>query len=84
MCMISLETLPLFLKPDKVEKYLGISIKSLREGIKKGIYVRGKHFYIPKGKKYTYWSTKSLFEWMTSSDEDEDVTELVNNILQIS
>lgn len=82
--IITVDKLPIFLKPDKVEKFLGISIKTLREGIKQGLYKKGKHFYIPKGKTYTYWDTKSLFEWMISDSNDDEVSNLVNDILKLS
>ena len=82
--LITVDKLPLFLKPDKVEKLLGISIKTLRDGVKNGLYKKGKHYHIPKGKKYTYWDTKSLFEWMVSDSSDDEVTNIVNDILKLS
>ena len=82
--LITIDDLPIFLKPSMVEKLLGISIKTLRDGVKEGLYQKGKHYYIPKGKKYTYWDTKSLFEWMISDNTDNEVQDIVNDILKLS
>jgi len=82
--VITVDKLPIFLKPSMVEKLLGISIKTLRDGVKEGLYQKGKHYYIPKGKKYTYWDTKSLFEWMISDNTDDEVENIVNDILKLS
>ena len=73
--------LPLYLKPEKVEKLMGISIRTLRDGVKQGTYRQGKHFYIPKGKTYAYWDTNALLDWMTSSTHNDDVDNLVDSIL---
>ena len=48
--VITVDKLPIFLKPSMVEKLLGISVKTLRDGVKEGLYQKGKHYYIPKGK----------------------------------
>jgi len=73
--------LPLYLKPEKVEQLMGISIRTLRNGVKKGYYVQGKHFYIPDGKTYAYWDTNALSQWMTSSSQNSDIDNLVDSIL---
>jgi len=79
---IAANSLPLYLKPEKVEQLMGISIRTLRDGVKQGQYVQGKHFYIPDGKTYAYWDTNALVEWMTSGSQSNNVENIVDSILK--
>ena len=81
--LLDLSKIPLFLKPKQVEQFLGISINTLNKGVKEGIYERGIHFYIPRGKAHIYWDTNSLYKWMTQDSIDDEVNSIVNDILQI-
>ena len=82
---VSTQTLPMFIKPIQVEKLLGISYKTLQEGISQGIFKKGKHFFIPEGKQFAYWDTQSLINWMKAdSCDDEMVTSIIDDILKAS
>ena len=79
------QTLPMFMKPSQVEKLLGISYKALKEGASQGIFKKGTHFFIPKGKQFAYWDTQSLIKWMKAdTDNDELVTSIIDDILKAS
>ena len=81
----STQTLPMFIKPTQVVKLLGISYKTLQEGISQGIFKKGEHFFIPEGKQFAYWDTQSLIKWMKAdSDNDELVTSIIDDILKAS
>jgi len=85
MKVILTQDIPLFLKPNKVEKLLGISYKTLQDGVSHGTYKKGIHFYIPDGKQFAYWDTQALIKWMTTdSNEDELVNSILDKILRAS
>ena len=85
MKVVSTQTIPLFLKPNQVEKLLGISSKTLQEGVSEGIYEKGVHFYIPEGKQYAYWEAEALIKWMKATPKNDAlVASILDDILKVS
>jgi hypothetical protein len=59
------------LKPSEAMKEFGLTTKEIDRLIEQGIFKKGIHFNIPKGRKYRVWITAGLWEWATSPSSDE-------------
>ncbi len=70
---------PMYLKPSEVKKYLGISQKTLRD-LKDDVFLKGIHYFIPKGLRHPLWYRDALVSWVRGDNEDE-ARLLVDDIL---
>ena len=74
-----MNNIPMYLKPNQVENFIGISSKTLAN-LKDTVFIRGIHYSIPNGLKNPLWNRDALLSWINGDSKDE-ISSLVDNIL---
>ena len=68
---------PLSLPTGKMAKYLGISRDELKRLKDAGIFKRGVHYTIPKGKTHPLWVVEEMEKWLLEKEEVSDTAKSV-------
>jgi len=67
---------PLYRSTSAIVELIGVNERFLSEN-KNKLFIKGIHFFIPKGKKNTLWSITEMIKWVenTSDDTYEDIAD---------